>query len=114
MNKNILKATVILGALAAASAGIAALLSDEQKRKQVKDTAEDLQKKANAFVKELEQDYQELDSNLNKYSKTKEYKEKVEEVSTASREILKQLEIVKENSADLIKAFKKAAQKSAE
>lgn len=112
MSKNILKATVILGTLAAASAGIAAMLSDEQNRKKVRSTADDLSKKANAFVRELEEDYQELDENLNKYSKSKEYKQRVDDVSKASKEILKQLDILKENSTELLKAFKKAAQKS--
>ena len=112
MSKNLLKVTVVLGTLAAASAGIAAMLSDESNRKKVQEKADDLSKRANVFVKELENDYQELDKNLNKYSKTREYKERVEEVSNASKEILKQLDVLKENSAELLKAFRKVAQKS--
>ena len=112
MNKNLIKSTLILGTLAAASAGLVALLSKDDNRKKVQKAANDLSVKANTFVKELEEDYKELDKNLGKYSKTREYKEKVDEVSKASREILKQLEILRANSGDLIRAFQREAKKS--
>lgn len=112
MSNKILKTTFALGTLAVLSAGIASILSKEENRKKVKETAEDLTNKANMFAKELEQDYRELDKNLSSYTKTKEYKEKIDEVSKASREILKQLDILRSNSKDLLIALRQQAQKS--
>lgn len=112
MNKNLLKATVILGTLAATSAGLASLLSKEENRKKVKIAANDISKKANEFIHELEDDYNSLDNNLGKFSKSREYKQRVEEVVHASKEILKQMEILRTNSASLLKAFKREASKS--
>lgn len=112
MNKNLVKATFILGTIAATSAGLVALLSKEDNRKKVKETADDLSKKANVFVKELEKDYKEIDKNLGSYTKTREYKQKIDEVSTASREILKQMEVLRRNTADLLQAFRREARKS--
>lgn len=112
MSKKLIKTTLILGTLAAASAGIASLLSSEENRKKVKTTATDLSKKATEIYHELEDDYQELDKNLSKYSRTREYKQKVEDVANASKEILKQMEVLRSTSKELLKAFKREAGKA--
>lgn len=112
MSRNLIRTTLILGTLATAAAGIASMLSSEENRKKVKTTANDLSRKATEIIHELEDDYQELDKNLNKYSKTREYKQKVEEVTNASKEILKQMEILRSTSTQLLKAFKREAGKA--
>lgn len=104
--RNILKATLILGTIAALSAGAATLLSEEENQKKLKTATNDFSNKAGKFAKRIEKEYSEASENLNSYTKSREYKDKVQDIAYASKEIIKQLELLKDSSQDLLKAFR--------
>jgi esterase/lipase len=112
MNKNLPKTIFILGTITAISAGAAVLLSKKENRKKVKDAAEDLSEKANHAIKELEKDYQDLTKNFDSYTKTREYKSNIQNLATSSKEVIKQINLIKDTTVTLLNAFKKLTDKS--
>lgn len=104
--RNILKATLILGTIAALSAGAATLLSEEENQKKLKTATNEFSNKAGKFAKRIEKEYSEASENFNSYTKSREYKDKVQDIAYASKEIIKQLELLKDSSQDLLKAFR--------
>lgn len=111
MSNKLLKTTLLLGTIAAVSAGMASILSNEDNRKHVKSTTDFLTKKADKFIRDVNDDYQKVNQNLNKYIKSKNYKDKIEDIAKTTREIIKQLESLKQSSSELLKDIRQEARK---
>lgn len=111
-NKTIFKTTLILGATAAIATAIASTLSNKDNKAKVKQAATEFKDKTAEVIKDLERDYKEFDTRLGKFSKTRDYKRKVEEINKATKTILQQLQIIKGHSSGILSEVGTQARKS--
>lgn len=111
MNRNIIKVSAVLGTLAVSTALMASMLSDKQNREKAKEALDNARKKANDFASEVKKEYQEIDKNLSEYIKTPEYKKNFQEVAFATKEIVEQLQILKDSTTKLLSSFKREMRK---
>ncbi len=101
-NNFLLKTALILGTLTAAASAAAVALSNDENKVKVKKAASEFKDKTGEVIRDLERDYKEFDKGVNKISKTKEYKDKVDEISAATKNILKQLQVIRTNSSEIL------------